>query len=156
MPLPTLIALPLLVLALSGCDGPPDPDEAGLSGCVPGTIGSIGLGVVNTSGDPITVEGIEANTLSSAEVVDRWFAPSEVETIDADAQGIVIGGDRSTSLTAPVDLDGVVIDPGEAGYVTIAIERTGEADGVLDGVTITTDGRELPAPVALTVSESCG
>ncbi|WAB85119.1 hypothetical protein OVN20_06100 [Microcella daejeonensis] len=156
MPLPTLAALPVLLLALVGCSGPEFGADTGLDGCVAGTVGSIGLGVVNSSGDPISIDGIEANRLDGAEVIDRWFAAAaEVEAID-DGESVVFGGDRASSPTAPVDLDGIELAPGEAGYVTIAIERTGEADGVLDGVRITTDGRELPAPVALTVSDSCG
>lgn len=155
MPLPTLIAAPVIVLALAGCSGPEFGADTGLDGCVPGTVGSVGLGVVNSSGDPISIEDIEPNGLDGAEVVDRWFAAAEVEVID-DGQSVVFGGDRATSTSAPIDLDGIELAPGEAGYVTIAIERTGDADGVLDGVTITTDGRELPAPVALTVSDSCG
>ena len=68
---------------------------------------------------------------------------------------MIFGADRLSSEASPTELDGLTIEPGDAGYVTIAIERTGAADGVLDGVTITTDGRELPAPVSLRVSDSC-
>ena len=156
MPLPTLFAAPVIVLALAGCSAEPLDVDTGFSGCVPGTVGSIGLGVVNSSNDPISIDGIEANSLSGAEVVDRWFWPAEIETIEGGGPGVFFGGDRSDSESAPVDLEGVVLEPGEAGYVSIGIERTGSAEGILDGVTITTDGRELPAPVALTVADSCG
>jgi len=155
MPLPTLFAAPVIVLALTGCSAEPINVDTGLSGCVTGTVGSVGLGVVNSSGDPITVESIVANAVDGAEVVDRWFTAADIETIE-DGADVVFGGDRLSSEVAPLDLDGLVIEPGGAGYVTIAIERTSDAEGMLDGVTITTDGRELPAPVALTVADSCG
>jgi len=154
MPLPSLFAAPLLLLALTGCSGQSFNADTGLSDCVPGTIGSIGIGVVNSSDDPISIEGIVANSVDGAEVVDRWFTAADVEEID-DGADVVFGGDRLSSEAAPLELGDLMIEPGDAGYVTIAIERTGAADGVLDGVTITTDGRELPAPVGLRVSDSC-
>ena len=61
MSLPMLFAATVLVLALSGCSGEPFAADSSLSGCVPGMIGSIGIGVVNSGGDPISIEAITAN-----------------------------------------------------------------------------------------------
>lgn len=53
-PLALPSALALTTLVLTGCSGSPT-DPLGLGGCLEGDVGTIAVGVSNTSGDPIVI-----------------------------------------------------------------------------------------------------
>lgn len=149
--------LPLLACAglLAGCATGPVIAEA-LDGCrvvASGQVGSVALGLVNTSNEPITIDAIAPQQLEGGTVVDQWFVRTEAEP-----DPVIVDGDRADVEAGgadPTDLAGTVLQPEEAGYVAIAIRRDGRADALLEVVDITTDSETVSGPVRLLLTDSC-
>lgn len=144
-------ALPLVaVLALAGCSGSPT-DPLGLGGCLEGDRGTIAVGVSNTSGDPIVIEGVELSGSSGIEIVDRFLA------LDDEARSTaVLFDDGGRAAFDGVDLDQQAIDPDAAAYVGVEVQRTGSDPGRVGGLTITVDGSPQAVPVTLDLVDACG
>lgn len=144
-------ALPLVaVLALAGCSGSPT-DPLGLGGCLEGDRGTIAVGVSNTSGDPIVIEGVELSGSSGVEIVDRFVA------LDDEARSTaVLFDDGGRAAFDGVDLDQQAIDPDAAAYVGVEVQRTGSDPGRVGGLTITVDGSPQAVPVTLDLVDACG
>ncbi len=144
-------ALPLVaVLALAGCSGSPT-DPLGLGGCLEGDRGTIAVGVSNTSGDPIVIEGVELSGSSGVEIVDRFLA------LDDEARSTaVLFDDGGRAAFDGVDLDQQAIDPDAAAYVGVEVQRTGSEPGRVGGLTITVDGSPQAVPVTLDLVDACG
>lgn len=144
-------ALPLVaVLALAGCSGSPT-DPLGLGGCLEGDRGTIAVGVSNTSGDPIVIEGVELSGSSGVEIVDRFLA------LDDEARSTaVLFDDGGRAAFDGVDLDQQAIDPDAAAYVGVEVQRTGSEPGRVGGLTITVDGSPQAVPVTLDLLDACG
>jgi hypothetical protein len=145
------IAVPAVTaLLLTGCSGSPSDPLGNLSGCLAGESGTIALGVSNTSGEPIAIEGIELLESSGVEIIDRFMA------IDEDARSTAVlfelGGRDAFGAS---DLTESAIEPGEAAYVGVEVVRTGSAEGRVDGLLLTVDGEEQGAPVTLDLRDSC-
>ncbi|MGV3731954.1 MAG: hypothetical protein ACO1N6_00960 [Microcella sp.] len=147
----TFAALPLVaVLALAGCSGSPT-DPLGLGGCLEGDRGTIAVGVSNTSGDPIVIEGVELSGSSGVEIVDRFLA------LDDEARSTaVLFDDGGRAAFDGVDLDQQAIDPDAAAYVGVEVQRTGSEPGRVGGLTITVDGSPQAVPVTLDLLDACG
>ncbi len=147
----TFAALPLVaVLALAGCSGSPT-DPLGLGGCLEGDRGTIAVGVSNTSGDPIVIEGVELSGSSGVEIVDRFLA------LDDEARSTaVLFDDGGRAAFDGVDLDQQAIDPDVAAYVGVEVQRTGSEPGRVGGLTITVDGSPQAVPVTLDLVDACG
>lgn len=143
--------LPLVaVLALAGCSGSPT-DPLGLGGCLEGDRGTIAVGVSNTSGDPIVIEGVELSGSSGIEIVDRFLA------LDDEARSTaVLFDDGGRAAFDGVDLDQQAIDPDAAAYVGVEVQRTGSEPGRVGGLTITVDGSPQAVPVTLDLVDACG
>lgn len=146
-----LAALPLVaLLALTGCSGSPT-DPLGLGGCLEGDTGTIAVGVSNTSGDPIVIEGVELTDASGVEIVDRFLA------LDDEARNTaVLFDDGGRAAFDGVDLDQQAIDPDAAAYVGVELQRTGSEPGRVGGLTITVDGAAQAVPVTLDLVDACG
>lgn len=144
-------ALPLVaVLALAGCSGSPT-DPLGLGGCLESDRGTIAVGVSNTSGDPIVIEGVELSGSSGVEIVDRFLA------LDDEARSTaVLFDDGGRAAFDGVDLDQQAIDPDAAAYVGVEVQRTGSEPGRVGGLTITVDGSPQAVPVTLDLLDACG
>ena len=123
----------VLIAAVSGCSGSPSDPLGELSGCLEGESGTISVGVANTSGDALVVEGVELSASSGVEIVDRGR-----DAVDG------------------VDLDETAIDPDAAAFVGVEVVRTGGAEGRVDGLVITVDGADQAVPVTLDLLDSCG
>lgn len=143
--------LPLVaVLALAGCSGSPT-DPLGLGGCLEGDRGTIAVGVSNTSGDPIVIEGVELSGSSGVEIVDRFLA------LDDEARSTaVLFDDGGRAAFDGVDLDQQAIDPDAAAYVGVEVQRTGSEPGRVGGLTIIVDGSPQAVPVSLDLVDACG
>jgi len=146
-----LLALPLLTVAVSltACSGGPGGTSE-LDGCLAADRGTIAIGVTNTAGEALSVEKIELADGSTVEVVDRFFANDE--------------GARDTSVDfstggrdafGGVDLDRSLIEPGEAAFVGIEVERVTATEGVVTGLLVTADGTERAVPVTLVLRDTC-
>ena len=146
-----LAPVPLVaVLALAGCSGSPT-DPLGLGGCLEGDRGTIAVGVSNTSGDPIVIEGVELSGSSGIEIVDRFLA------LDDEARSTaVLFDDGGRAAFDGVDLDQQAIDPDAAAYVGVEVQRTGSDPGRVGGLTITVDGNPQAVPVTLDLVDACG
>lgn len=146
-----LAPVPLVaVLALAGCSGSPT-DPLGLGGCLEGDRGTIAVGVSNTSGDPIVIEGVELSGSSGVAIVDRFLA------IDDEARSTaVLFDDGGRAAFDGVDLDQQAIDPDAAAYVGVEVQRTGSEPGRVGGLTITVDGSPQAVPVTLDLVDACG
>lgn len=146
-----LLAVPLLalVIPLAACSGGPG-DTSELDGCLAADRGTIAIGVTNTAGEPLSVSAIELADGSTVEVVDRFFADDEVArdtSVDFSTGGRdAFGG---------VDLDLSLIEPGEAAFVGIEVERVTSAEGVVTGLLVTADGTERAVPVTLVLRDTC-
>ncbi|MBA8847947.1 hypothetical protein [Microcella alkalica] len=149
-------AVVAVVAVLGGCSGPPEDQNAELSGCLAGDRGTLALGVTNSAGEPLAITGIELAESEGVEVVDRFVA------IDPEARATPVLFDAAPSGTSGrsafdgVDLTDASIEPDAAAYVGIEVERTGPAEGVVNGVVITTEERETIAPVSLELRDYCG
>lgn len=146
-----LAPVPLVaVLALAGCSGSPT-DPLGLGGCLEGDRGTIAVGVSNTSGDPIVIEGVELSGSSGVEIVDRFLA------LDDEARSTaVLFDDGGRAAFDGADLDQQAIDPDAAAYVGVEVQRTGSEPGRVGGLTITVDGSPQSVPVTLDLVDACG
>lgn len=152
-----LVTILASVALVSACS-PGSVLAEGLEGCQvtpEGRVASAAFGLVNTSNEPITLESIDAQEITGATVVDTWF-----ETYDGegDPEPVLFGGDRrdrQAEGATITELDGTVLERDDAGYVVIAIERTGSAEALLEVVDITTDSQTLSAPVRLLLADSC-
>lgn len=144
------------VAVLGGCSGPPPDQNAELSGCLVGDRGTLALGVTNSAGEPLAITGIELAESEGVAVVDRFIA------IDPEAQATPVLFDAAPSGTSGrdafdgVDLAAASIEPGAAAFIGIEVERTGAAEGSVNGVIITTADRETTAPVRLVLLDDCG
>lgn len=139
------------VAVLGGCSGPPPDQNAELSGCLVGDRGTLALGVTNSAGEPLAITGIELAESEGVAVVDRFIA------IDPEAQATpVLFESEGRSAFDGVDLADASIEPGAAAFVGIEVERTGAAEGSVNGVIITTADRETTAPVRLVLLDDCG
>lgn len=146
-----LIALGVLIAAVSGCSGSPSDPLGELSGCLEGESGTIAVGVANTSGDALVVEKIELSASSGVEIIDRFIA------IDEDARSTAVRFDTGgRDAVDGVDLDETAIDPDAAAFVGVEVVRTGGAEGRVDGLVITVDGADQAVPVTLDLLDSCG
>lgn len=150
----TIIASVALVSACS----PGSVIAEELEGCQvtpEGRVASAAFGLVNSSNEPITLESIDAQEITGATVVDTWFEAYDGE---GDPDPVVFGGDRRDREADGAEISelaGTVLDLDEAGYVVIAIERTGSAEALLEVVDITTSSQTLSAPVRLLLADSC-
>ena len=137
-------------LMLAGCSGSPSDPLGNLSGCIAGESGTIAIGVANSSSEPIVIEGVELLESSGVEIIDRFIA------IDEDARSTAVLFESSgRDSVGGVDLDQTAIEPGEAAYVGVEVERTGSAEGRVDGLLLTVDGEEQGAPVTLDLRDTC-
>ena len=146
-----LLALPLLAVAvtLSACSG--GPGGAGeLDGCLAADRGTIAIGVTNTAGEALSVSAIELTDGSTVEVVDRFFAVDE-----AARETSVDFGTGGRDAFGGVDLDRSLIEPGEAAFVGIEVERVTAAEGLVTGLRVTADGTERAVPVTLVLRDTC-
>lgn len=143
--MPTAVAL-----LLAGCSGSPSDPLGNLSGCLAGESGTIAIGVSNSSDEAIVIAGVELLESSGVEIIDRFVA------IDEDARSTAVLFESSgRDSVGGVDLDQTAIEPGEAAYVGVEVERTGSAEGSVDGLLLTVDGEEQGAPVTLDLRDSC-
>lgn len=139
------------VAVLGGCSGPPPDQNAELSGCLVGDRGTLALGVTNSAGEPLAITGIELAESEGVAVVDRFIA------IDPEARATpVLFEAEGRDAFDGVDLADESIEPGAAAFVGIEVERTGAAEGSVNGVVITTADRETIAPVRLSLLDDCG
>ncbi|MBA4248002.1 MAG: hypothetical protein C0444_06880 [Microbacterium sp.] len=147
---PALAVSAAVALLLAGCSGSPSDPLGNLSGCLAGESGTIAIGVSNSSGEPIVIEGVELLESSGVEITDRFIA------IDEDARSTAVLFESSgRDSVGGVDLDRTAIEPGEAAYVGVEVERTGSAEGRVDGLLLTVDGDEQGAPVTLDLRDTC-
>ncbi len=146
-----LPAFPVVALmALAGCSGS-QTDPLGLGGCLEGERGTIAVGVSNSSGDPIVIEGVELTGASGVEIVDRFLALTDDARDTA-----VLFDDRGRVTFDGIDLDQQAIDPDAAAYVGVEVQRTGSEPGRVGGLTITVDGAAQAVPVTLDLVDDCG
>ena len=139
------------VAVLGGCSGPPPDQNAELSGCLVGDRGTLALGVTNSAGEPLEITGVELAEAEGVAVVDRFIA------IDPEARATpVLFESEGRGAFDGVDLGDERIEPGAAAFVGIEVERTGAAEGSVNGVVITTAERETIAPVRLVLRDGCG
>lgn len=147
-----LAVLPLVAaLSLSGCSGSPD-DPLGLGGCLEGDLGTIAVGVSNTSGEPIVIDAAAlAEGSTGVVLVDTFLA------IDEEARGTaVLFDDGGRAAFGGVDLDRQAIEPDAAAFVGVEVQRTGTEPGRVAGLTLTVDGEPQSVPVTLDLVDSCG
>lgn len=140
----------LALASLVGCSGSPT-DPLGLGGCLEGDRGTIAVGVSNTSGDPIVIEGVELTGAAGVEVIDRFLALNDEARDTA-----VLFDDGGRAAFDGVDLDQQAIDPDAAAYVGVEVQRTGSDPGRVGGLTITVDGSPQAVPVTLDLVDACG
>ena len=147
-----LLTVPLFaaVIALSACSGGPG-GTGELDGCLAADRGTIAIGVTNTAGEALSVSAIELADGSTVEVVDRFFAVDEVARDTS-----VDFGTGGRDAFGGIDLDRSLIEPGEAAFVGIEVERVTTAEGVVAGLLVTADGSERAVPVTLVLRDSCG
>lgn len=130
----------------------------GLEGCravAQGQVGSASFGLVNNGNEPVVIESMTAQELSGGTVVDSWFEPFDGE---GDPEPVIFGdsrADRASEGATVADLGGTVLEPGDAGYIALAVRRDGRGDALLEVVDITTDTQVLSAPVRLRLTDSC-
>jgi hypothetical protein len=152
-----LLSIVASVALVAGC-APGSVIAESLEGCREvrqGQVGSAAFGLVNTGSTPVTLESITGQELSGGTVVDAWFEPLGTE---ANPEPVVFGGDRADRAAQGAvitDLAGTVVEPDEAGYVTIAVRRDGRGDALLEVVDITTATEVVSAPVRLRLTDSC-
>ena len=153
MPTPSrlLLAVPALalVLPLAACSGGPGGTSE-LDGCLAADRGTIAIGVTNSAGEPLSVSAIELADGSTVEVVDRFFAADETARDTS-----VDFGTGGRDALGGVDLDRSLIEPGEAAFVGIEVERVTAAEGVVTGLLVTADGSERAVPVTLVLRDTC-
>ncbi len=148
--MPALAVPTVVALLLAGCSGSPADPLGNLSGCLAGDSGTIAIGVSNSSGEAIVIEGVELLESSGVEIVDRFIA------IDADARSTAVRFELDgRDGLGGVDLDQTAIEPGTAAYVGVEVVRTGSADGRVDGLALTVDSEEQGAPVTLDLRDTC-
>lgn len=143
-----IMATLALVVPLAACSG--GPGDSGLDGCLAADRGTIAIGVTNTAGEALSVSAIELADGSTVDVVDRFFAADEAAretSVDFSTGG--------RDAFSGVDLDRSLIEPGEAAFVGIEVERVTAAEGVVTGLRVTADGTERAVPVTLVLRESC-
>lgn len=146
-----LVATAVLVGALAGCSGSPADPLGGLSGCLEGDTGTIAVGVANTSGDALVVEGVELADSNGVEIVDRFIV------IDEDARSTAVRFDSGgRDAVDGVDLDQLAIEPGAAAFVGVDVVRISGDEGRVDGLVITVDGTDQAVPVTLDLRDDCG
>ncbi|MDX2025885.1 hypothetical protein [Microcella sp.] len=145
------LAVPATVAFLmAGCSGSPSDPLGNLSGCLAGESGTIAIGVSNSSSEPIVIDAVELLESSGLEIIDRFIA------IDEDARSTaVLFESTGRESVGGVDLDQTAIEPGAAAYIGVEVERTGSAEGRVDGLLLTVDGEEQGAPVTLDLRDSC-
>ena len=146
-----IVVSSLLIGALSGCSGSPSDPLGGLSGCLEGDTGTIAVGVANTSGDALVVEGVELADSSGVEIVDRFIAVDE----DARSTAVRFDLDGRDSLGG-VDLAEQAIESNAAAFVGVEVVRTGSEEGRVGGLVITVDGDDRAVPVTLDLRDNCG
>ena len=140
----------LAAVTLPGCSGPITDPLSNLSGCVSGTSGTIAVGVTNSSGTPLAIEGVELSESNGVEIVDRFIA------IDEDARSTAVRfDDGGRDTLGGLDLGRAPIEPDAAAFVGVEVVRTGAADGRVGGLVITVDGSERAVPVTLDLRDSC-
>ncbi len=146
-----LVILPLVavVISLAACSGGPGGTSE-LDGCLAADQGTIAIGVTNTAGEALSVSAIELADGSTVEVVDRFFAVDEVAR-DTSVDFSIGGRDAFGG----VDLERSLIEPGEAAFVGIEVERVTAAEGVVTGLLVTADGTERAVPVTLVLGDTC-
>jgi hypothetical protein len=147
------VALAVVVLsstALVACSGSPT-DPLGLAGCLEGDTGTIAIGVANTSGETIVIEGVDLSDASGVEVIDRFIA------IDEDARSTAVRFDAGgRDAFGGQGLDQTAIDPDAAAFVGVEVARTGSGEGRVGGLVLTVDGAPQTAPVTLDLRDDCG
>ncbi|UTT62970.1 hypothetical protein [Microcella humidisoli] len=144
------LATAVMIAALAGCSGSPT-DPLGLAGCLDSDTGTIAVGVANTSGEPIVIEGIELSDASGVEIIDRFIA------IDEDARSTAVRFDEGgRDAFGGVALDQTAIDPDTAAFVGVEVARTGSGEGRIGGLVLTVDGTAQTAPVTLDLRDNCG
>ena len=147
---PSLAVASVIAVLLTGCSETPSDPLGNLSGCLASESGTIAIGVSNSSGEPIAIEGVELLESSGVEIIDRFLA------IDEDARSTAVRFDiDGRDGVGGVDLDQSQIEPGEAAYVGVEVVRTGAAEGRVDGLLLTVDGGEQGAPVTLDLRDTC-
>ncbi len=145
------VSVPALVtILLASCSGSPSDPLGNLSGCLAGDSGTIAIGVSNSSDEAIVIAGVELLESSGVEIIDRFIAINE----DARSTAVLFESSGRGSVGG-VDLDQTAIEPGEAAYVGVEVERTGSAEGRVDGLQLTVDGDEQGAPVTLDLRDTC-
>lgn len=145
-----LAAAVVMTTVLAGCSGSPT-DPLGLAGCLESETGTIAVGVANTSGEPIVIDGVELSDASGVEIIDRFIA------IDEDARSTAARFDEGgRNAFGGVALGETAIDPDAAAFVGVEVARTGSGEGRVGGLVLTVDGTAQTAPVTLDLRDSCG
>lgn len=138
-----------LVVPLAACSGGPG-GSGELDGCLGADRGTIAIGVTNSAGEALSITSIDLADGSTVDVIDRFFATDE-SARDTPVDFSTGGRDAFGGI----DLDRSLIDPGEAAFFGIEVERITAAEGVVTGLLVTADGTERTVPVTLVLRDSC-
>lgn len=133
---------------LTACSGA--GPGGGFDGCLDSDRGTIAVGVTNTGGEPLRISAVAVTEGSGVEVVDQFVALSEQARDTA-----VLFSTGGRDEFGGVALDRATIDPGAAAYIGIEVERTGSAEGSVNGLTVTADGTDRSVPISLVLRDDC-